>query len=326
MQRVSVVMATYNGANFLQAQLESISRQTWPVHELIVGDDGSSDDTLQRLDLFAKNAPFPVVVVNHDHFGFANNFLSALEHASGHLVAFSDQDDVWHPRKLEVSVNSLTRLGGSLYVHLVQNVGADLRRRILPQPLPRMTRFVAPYTGNPYSLLAGNSCIFRANLLEGVDWRTRPTSQFGPQPTHHDEFIYLLAAMRGGFTRGGARLIKYRQHGNNAAGAAPLIPLHALSFEARRTLVRQRIEAGKAWLDYFPRYATPATRDVAQRYFAAAIARQESRERLLLEESMTRRALMWTRFVVTGAYRQNKSDGLGWRALMQDAYLLPRTR
>ena len=77
--RISIAMATYNGANFLQKQLDSFLSQTRQPDELVVCDDGSSDDTLSILERFRQTAPFAVRIYrNAVNLGFTKNFEQAL--------------------------------------------------------------------------------------------------------------------------------------------------------------------------------------------------------------------------------------------------------
>src|SRR5512146_482570 len=95
-------MATFNGAAFLEQQLETLSAQTRAPCELVVSDDGSTDDTIAILERFARTALFEVQIVpNTGARGFAGNFLHAASLCRGSLVAWCDQDDVWSPVKLE---------------------------------------------------------------------------------------------------------------------------------------------------------------------------------------------------------------------------------
>ena len=82
------------------------SSTVWPdklllPHELVVCDDGSSDNTVSILQEFQKEAPFPVKIHrNPRRLGFADNFLQAASRCNGDWVAFCDQDDIWFPEKL----------------------------------------------------------------------------------------------------------------------------------------------------------------------------------------------------------------------------------
>jgi glycosyltransferase involved in cell wall biosynthesis len=98
---ISIAMCTYNGARYLQQQLDSIALQTVAPGELIICDDGSTDSTLHIVGDFAKTAPFPVRLhKNSRNLGYSKNFEEAIGRCSGDLIALSDQDDLWHPQKL----------------------------------------------------------------------------------------------------------------------------------------------------------------------------------------------------------------------------------
>lgn len=99
--KISVAMATYNGAKYLQEQLDSLLTQTRQPDEVIINDDCSTDDTLEIIQSFAERAPFPVVWErNKRNLGLVENFNRALMRTSGDLVFLSDQDDVWFSDKI----------------------------------------------------------------------------------------------------------------------------------------------------------------------------------------------------------------------------------
>jgi len=99
--KISIAMATYNGAKNIGAQLQSFTAQARLPDELVVSDDGSTDSTVAQLEAFAKDAPFPVIIVrNKKNLGYAGNFNVALEKTTGDIVFLSDQDDVWYPKKI----------------------------------------------------------------------------------------------------------------------------------------------------------------------------------------------------------------------------------
>ena len=114
---VSVALATYNGANFLRAQLDSIASQTKTPDELIVTDDCSTDNTVDIVREFAKTVSFPVVVhINEKKVGYTQNFSRALSLCSGDIVFLSDQDDVWLSNKVDNVVNVFNALPKTLLV------------------------------------------------------------------------------------------------------------------------------------------------------------------------------------------------------------------
>ena len=74
---VAVVMCTYNGEKYLRAQLDSIFAQTYPLSEVIVQDDCSTDSTVEILRDYAQRHPNLHVYVNNSNMGFNLNFKTA---------------------------------------------------------------------------------------------------------------------------------------------------------------------------------------------------------------------------------------------------------
>ena len=99
-KKVSVVMCTYNGAKFIREQLDSIISQTYPIYELIIQDDCSTDETVAIIREYMEKYSFIKLQVNNHNIGLNHNFKSATMKATGDYVAFSDQDDIWFPEKL----------------------------------------------------------------------------------------------------------------------------------------------------------------------------------------------------------------------------------
>jgi len=99
--KISIAMATYNGAKYLEEQLQSIAVQTRLPDELVITDDCSSDGTREIIKNFAETVPFEVrFSQNEKNLGYTKNFNEALLKTSGDLVLLCDQDDVWFPEKI----------------------------------------------------------------------------------------------------------------------------------------------------------------------------------------------------------------------------------
>jgi len=101
---ISVALCTYNGASYIQEQIESILRQTMPVNEVVVCDDGSKDNTLQKIEelrSYAEERGISLVVQkNAKSLGVLKNFEKAIHKCSCDVVFLSDQDDVWDKDKV----------------------------------------------------------------------------------------------------------------------------------------------------------------------------------------------------------------------------------
>jgi len=97
--RVSVLIPTYNCGRFLGKALESVLAQTFTDYEIIVVDDGSTDDTAQVVARYPQ-----VKYVPREHCGVSVTRNAAIAEATGEFVAFLDADDLWTPDKLEKQV------------------------------------------------------------------------------------------------------------------------------------------------------------------------------------------------------------------------------
>lgn len=108
--RVSVVICTFNQQAFVQETLESVLAQTYQNMEMIVTDDGSTDDTPRILTEYARRFPAKIHLVLHDaNTGIPANFNRGLAHRTGELLVCMDGDDLMLPRKIEQQVTFLER-------------------------------------------------------------------------------------------------------------------------------------------------------------------------------------------------------------------------
>jgi glycosyltransferase involved in cell wall biosynthesis len=101
LMRLSIAMATWNGARYLREQLDSFRAQCRLPDELVVCDDHSTDGTPAILEEFRRTAPLPVnVLINPKQMGYVWNFEQVVGMCDGDVILLSDQDDVWLPEKL----------------------------------------------------------------------------------------------------------------------------------------------------------------------------------------------------------------------------------
>ncbi len=216
---VVVLLATWNGAANLRAQLDSFRNQTLRPARLIVSDDGSRDETREILAGFAAADPgFPVEILEGPRRGGAQNFLrllAALPEGTDH-VALSDQDDVWLPDKIARGVRMLAQVaadrpalvGGRSYV-----CDALLRNQ-RPSPLPRR----APSFRHALvqNFAGGNTMMLNR---AGADLLRAAAPEAG-RVVVHDWWIYQMVSGAGGTVLFDAvPLLLYRQHGGNQIGA-----------------------------------------------------------------------------------------------------------
>ena len=110
---VSVVIPTFNRAHLVQDAVRSAAGQTVAPTEIVIVDDGSTDDTEAVLDGMASRLPVPLVYVRQENAGGNVARNRGVKIARGAYVAFLDSDDVWHPEKLEKQLAALGALPGA---------------------------------------------------------------------------------------------------------------------------------------------------------------------------------------------------------------------
>ncbi len=106
MASVTALLPGFNGRRFLRGAVGSVLAQSLPPCELIVVDDGSTDDSLAELEGLPP-APFPIRVLRQANAGQSAARTLAARQAEGEYLAFLDQDDHWYPQHLEVLVAPL---------------------------------------------------------------------------------------------------------------------------------------------------------------------------------------------------------------------------
>jgi glycosyltransferase involved in cell wall biosynthesis len=193
---ISVAMCTYNGERFLCEQFESILNQTRPPNLVVICDDGSTDGTRAMLTDIARTSPVPVELrFNTSNLGVARNFEQALLACTGDFVALSDQDDRWHPTKLQRLAELLEANPQAGFACSDADL-IDEQGRSLPQTLWQVQKLNAPslYSQLPFER---RDYLIRSNCVTGATMmlrRNRLWDVLVPIPTSwvHDHWVVVL--------------------------------------------------------------------------------------------------------------------------------------
>ena len=209
--RVSIAMATYNGARFIGAQLASFAAQTVVPDELVITDDGSSDDTLAIVEAFAATAPFAVEVHrNPARLGYARNFEKAIGLCGGEIIFLSDQDDVWLEDKIAVVLDCFDANPETMVViNDAMITDGDLIWFGRTQ-YGIIERSHIPRSGFVQGCCSAHRAAWRKIALPLPD---------GVQLEGHDEWLNGLAYELGVVTLCRQPLQYYRRHAENASGS-----------------------------------------------------------------------------------------------------------
>lgn len=216
---VHILLATYNGAQFLTEQLESIARQTHSAWTLTISDDGSTDNTLALIAEFAVRITQPLTVLQGPgQKSSTRNFCHLIQNAPAaevsDLYAFCDQDDVWLDKKLERAVQwhaSQQSHAVRLYCSRTQFVDEQLKPIGLSPGIQRPPSFGNALVQN---IASGNTMVMSHDVL---------MAQKKVNPEHsvwHDWTTYIVTmALAGRIWFDDEPCLLYRQHPQNVIGS-----------------------------------------------------------------------------------------------------------
>ena len=232
--KVTVLLTTFNGVRFLDEQLTSLFYQQGVDIEVMVNDDGSTDGTIEILELWRAKGLI-VSISQSRALGATRAFLTLLQSCDEkEFVAFCDQDDVWDINKLVLQANSLDEstpmMSTCLRLYIDESgevIGKSKNLRKLPSFVNSCFENIAP--GN--TVLLNNSAIKVINSLQN------------PPVVHYDSWIYLLISTFGKVDFTPSYFVRYRIHLNNSVG------LRKKSFATTRKSLKNYLEQQSFLLD-----------------------------------------------------------------------------
>jgi len=220
---IAIILSTFNGSLYLPTFLSSLLSQSYPNWQLLVRDDGSTDNTQEIIKDFASKYPKKVRVLedNLGNLGPCKSFLYLLTQAEGDYFMFADQDDVWLPQKIEKTLNKMLELEKTYGKDTPILVHTDLK--VVDKNLNLIAESFWKYQGlNPnykslnYLLVQNNitGCTVMINRALKDLIRTIPEKAI-----MHDWWLGLVASAFGVIDYLPESLILYRQHESQNTGA-----------------------------------------------------------------------------------------------------------
>lgn len=203
MPTVSVVMCTYNGDRYLRAQMDSILGQDYPISEIIVQDDGSTDDTYELLKSYRNAHPHLFrLFKNNERLGFNRNFHTAMLRATSDYIAISDQDDVWFSDKIRRQVEAIGS-ADVCYSDYYRDAVLSGHLHVKVSPPSDMVSLLFA------NVIPGHSMLVRSGFLQN-DWAWR-------DDFYYDWWFLVNAILRGGGVVHVAEPLNWhRPHANSA--------------------------------------------------------------------------------------------------------------
>ena len=270
MKKIEIILATFNGENYLEALLDSIASQTYSNWVLNVADDGSSDGTLEILQKFQNKFSDRVFIkVNSTRLGASENFMNLMASVKFDLVAFCDQDDIWLPNKLSRLCDAfMDQERKSTDTNLPILIYSDAR--VVDEKLktlqPSLFQFhkTQGSVSHSYDMLKYRNCITgctvltnRAAINLALDGATDLFNKFQTKVVMHDHWLGLVVSMNSGsIVRVEDALVLYRQHEKNAVGAVKArVSLNSLIKKAKniwkKYLMVKSLEVDSIFILYF---------------------------------------------------------------------------
>lgn len=234
MSNISVVICTYNGKKYIKEQLDSLKRQTVFIDEYIICDDNSLDNTCDIIENYIEKNPELNIKLfrNNKNKGVIKNFEFGLKQASGDYIAFCDQDDVWLPNKIELSLNKIQEMEEKYGKNVPLLVHTDLV--VVDENLDIINQSFFKQEGlNVYKDKDILKALFLQNNLVGCTIVFNRIAKILslPFPEHiimHDYWLGLVVACKGKIEFINQGTIKYRQHKENVVGVKKYISYTAL--------------------------------------------------------------------------------------------------
>lgn len=219
MEKVDILLATYNGEKYLIEQLDSILAQTHTNFRLIISDDCSTDGTRKILEEYKAKDNRIELFFQAKNLGVIKNFEYLLKKVESKYYMLSDQDDIWKKDKIEKSLDKLINSESDLVYSDLEVVDESLnvtyksywKLKGIYSKIKKYNNFNALYLNN---FITGCTLISKKEYIKDI-LPLPATSKF----VLHDYWIALVVSQEGKISYIEEPLIKYRQHKNNKIGS-----------------------------------------------------------------------------------------------------------
>lgn len=221
---IEILLPVYNGEKYLKEQIESIIAQTSTDWVLKIRNDGSSDNSQNIIDHYVKNYPDKIIEIkepsnNLGLIGSLNRLLEAAPH--GDYIMFSDQDDVWLPKKISMTLKEMTKLesenSGKPVLVCTDATCVDSNLNTTEPSFFESQKFPDDVIGDLNKMAA-------LNVIQGCTIMiNREAYNFiYPMPMNlpvHEKWLGLNCALHGAISYVHTPTLLYRQHGKNVLGS-----------------------------------------------------------------------------------------------------------
>jgi glycosyltransferase involved in cell wall biosynthesis len=215
--KTSVIMASYNGEAHILEQMESIRNQSQPADEVIICDDGSGDRTVTIIQEYIEENRLDTWTLhrNETNKGFTMNFLDGAELATGDILFYSDQDDVWDKEKIRHMCQAMEEKNALAVYCLANTIDSDgniqknQMSKITAIPQKKRVQEVSLSEKLKYAKSPGLCLAFKKEILPEV--RRMAVEYDLP----HDTPVGTVAAIKGTYCVINEPLVSHRIYSGN---------------------------------------------------------------------------------------------------------------
>lgn len=207
-EKVSVAMATYNGEKYIEEQIKSILMNLEANDELIISDDGSTDNTIKIItEIIKKDSR--IKLLNGPKKGVKQNFANAINNCTGEYIFLTDQDDVWIENKVDKVLYCFQKEECTLIVHDAE---------IVDENLNEIEKSFFKFRNSGKGILKN---IWKNTYIGCcMTFKSEIKKHILPIPNNiemHDQWIGIINEIYGKSYFLNEKLIKYRRHLNNVS-------------------------------------------------------------------------------------------------------------
>ena len=244
---ITILLASFNGAEFISEQLNSLIKQSLLPSRVVIRDDGSYDETVLIAKQFVNMVSFPIEIINNysNHRGHLYNFSALCEYAlslESEYFCFSDQDDIWHKDKVRLLLERMSCLEKKYGENTPILIHSDLK--VVDSSLTEIESSFVKFQGLPnpevhdfpeflyQNVVTGCACMFNKALL-------KIATPIPKSALVHDWWFALCAQYYGVVDYIDEPLVHYRQHDDNAIGATAAVEQrNFFKFNIYKTLMK----------------------------------------------------------------------------------------
>lgn len=221
--KIDILMAVYNGAEYVLEQLQSMMKQTYPHFRIIIRDNCSLDHTISLIEEFSRRYPGKIQLIKGtENLGAMGNFATLVNYAEAPYIMFSDADDIWLPTKIEESFALMQKNEAVYGINTPVLIHTDLA--VVDRNLNTLSQSFWDYSKlNPHNALSLNRLLIHNVITGCTTLINQPllklASPIPKEAIMHDWWIGLVASAFGKIDHLAKPTILYRQHGKNDTGA-----------------------------------------------------------------------------------------------------------